>query len=313
MRTADGFPGSKFLLELAYNTPRLLYQALDTSGLPRPLDGYAHKAKMYLTRPIFQWIGFDEIEGAAYTVPGHTFSFTDKNINEESHAWYGPLSAFLLFPALIVGVYRGIRSRDYLLMAPGIALLAFLPMEIILRPGWDPYQGRYFAPLIALGAPLMAMWFKRDGGTAIYEWLVGILAVTILFVTLLYNPSKPTLGKYADEFRIWNNDRIFIQTIQRKNERDLFYKIDKFVPAGSTLGYYIPFFVLDYPLFGENFERHLMPITSKTNLTNVEWLQEQGIGYLLLPHVDGIPLPPAEYQPIKKVDAWTIYQYSPVP
>ena len=310
----DGaFPGSDFLLELAYNTPRLLYQALDTSGLPRPLDGYAHKVKLYLTRPFFQWIGFDKIEGTAYTAPGHTFSFSDKNINEESHAWYGPLSALLLFPALVVGFYRGIRSKKYLLLTPGIALLVFFPMEIILRPGWDPYQGRYFAPLVALGAPLMGMWFKREDGNALYEWLISVLAIVVLFVTLLYNPSKPTLGKYADEFHIWNNDRIFIQTIQRKNERELFYKVDKFVPAGSTLGYYIPFFILDYPLFGENLERHLTPITSKTNLTNAEWLRGQGIDYLLLPQMDGIPLPPVEYQPIKTLDAWILYKYLPAP
>ena len=309
----DTFPGSEILLKLAYNTPRLLYQALDTSGLPRPLDGYAHKVKMYLTRPFFQWVGFDEIEGTAYTAPGHTFSFSDKNINEESHAWYGPLSVLLLFPALVVGFYQGIRSKNYLLLTPGIALLVFFPMEIILRPGWDPYQGRYFAPLVALGAPLMAIWFKRESSTAIYEWLISVLAIEVLFVTLLYNPSKPTLGKYADEFHIWNNDRIFIQTIQRKNERELFYKVDKFVPVGSTLGYYIPFFIMDYPLFGENLERHLIPITSKANVADAEWLRGQGIDYLLMPQRGGIPLPPPEYQSIIKLDTWVLYKYSLAP
>jgi 4-amino-4-deoxy-L-arabinose transferase-like glycosyltransferase len=157
------FPGEEFLLELAYNAPRLLYQALDTSGLPSPLDGYAHKVKLRLARPVFQAIGFEEIEGTAYTAPGHTFNLADKNINEESHAWYGPLSALLLFPALFVEAWRGIRKRSWLSLAPVLALLLFLPMEIILRPGWDPFQGRYFAPLVALGAPLMAMWFRERG------------------------------------------------------------------------------------------------------------------------------------------------------
>lgn len=306
------FPGREFLLELAYNAPRLLYQALDTSGLPRPLDGYAHKVKMRLAEPVLRLIGFEEIEGTAYTAPGHTFRLVDKNINEESHAWYGPLSALLLFPALLVEAWRGLRKRSWLSLAPVLALLLFLPMEIILRPGWDPFQGRYFAPLIALGAPLMGMWFREKDG-AVYEWVLGGLAALFLAVTLLYNPSKPTLGKYAEEFHVWNNDRIFIQTIQRKNDREMYYMLEKNVPADAALGYYIPFFILDYPLFGENLERRLVPMVSPAHLSDLEWLRDQGIDYLLLPGGDGnLSILPG-YELAARRGIWYLYEYVPSP
>jgi hypothetical protein len=292
--------------------PRLLYQALDTSGLPRPLDGYAHKVKMRIVRPLVQLIGFDEIEGSAYTAPGHIFSFTDKNINEESHAWYGPLSVLLLFPAVIIEFRRGLRSRNFLLLAPGFAFLVFLPLEIILRPGWDPYQGRYFAPLIAFGSPLMAFWFKEKGN-AWYEWIISGFAVVIITVTMLYNPSKPTLGKFADEFHIWSNDRIFIQTIQRKNDRLVYYMVEKSVPVDATLGYYIPVYFLDYPLFGEDLDRHLTPIVSSKYISDSQWLREQGIDYLLLSNTGNVLFPPPEYQLIKKMGSWTLYIYTLAP
>ena len=308
----DTFPGSDILLELTYNIPRLFYQAVDTSGLPRPLDGYAHKVKMYLTRPFFQWIGFDEIEGTAYTAPGHTFSFTDKNINEESHAWYGPLSVLLLFPALFVGLRRELKSRNYLLLAPGIALLIYLPLEIIFRPGWDPFQGRYFAPLIALGSPLMARWFKEEG-SAWYEWIFGVLAIVIITVTMLYNPSKPTLGKFADEFHVWNNDRIFIQTIQMKTHRSVYYKVGETIPRDATLGYYIPFYFLEYPLFGDGLDRRLMPVVNPSHISDLQWLREHEIDYLLLPGGDEIPVPPPEYNSINRLASWTIYEYESIP
>lgn len=304
------FPGEEFLLELAYNAPRLFYQALDTSGLPRPLDGYAHKIKLRLARPVFHAIGFEEIEGTAYTAPGHTFNLADKNINEESHAWYGPLSVLLLFPALFVEAWRGLRKRSWLSLAPVLALLVFLPMEIILRPGWDPFQGRYFAPLAALGAPLMAMWFREREG-AVYEWLLGGLAALFLAVTLLYNPSKPTLGKYAEEFHVWNNDRIFIQTIQRKNDREMYYMVEKEVPADAVLGYYIPFFILDYPLFGENLERRLVPIVLPAHLSDLEWLRDQDIDYLLLPGGDGNPVLLPGYELAARRGLWYLYDYVP--
>lgn len=298
-------------LEVLYNAPRLLYQALDTSGLPRPLDGYSHKVKMRLARAFFQAIGFEEIEGTAYTAPGHTFSFTQKNINEESHAWYGPLSVLLIFPALLIQSWRGLRQRSWLLLIPGIALLIFLPLEIILRPGWDPFQGRYFAPLVALCAPLMATWFKEKANP-VPEWFISILAVIILTVTLLYNPSKPTLGKYADDLHVWNNERIFVQTIQRKNNRDAYYMVEEFVPVDSTLGYYIPFFILDYPLFGEHLSRRLVPLSAPSQISDLQWLRAQGIEYILLPQ-DGYPTPPAEYQAISHIKDWKLYFYIPTP
>ena len=299
--------------EILYNAPRLLYQALDTSGLPRPLDGYSHKVKLRLARAFFQAIGFEEIEGTAYTAPGHTFSFTQKNINEESHAWYGPLSVLLIFPALLTQSWRGLRQRFWLLLIPGVALLIFLPLEIIFRPGWDPFQGRYFAPLFALCAPLMATWFKEEGTSSIIaEWSISAFAVVILVGTLLYNPSKPTLGKFADEFHVWSNNRIFVQTIQRKDNRDVYYMVEEFVPPDSTLGFYVPGFILDYPFFGEHLSRRLVPLSSPAQISDLQWLRSQGIEYLLLPQ-DGYPTPPLEYQSFSHVKGWKLYFYIPTP
>ena len=297
--------------EVIYNAPRLFYQALDTSGLPRPLDGYSHKAKLRLARLFFQAIGFEEIEGTAYTAPGHKFSFDQKNVGEESHAWYGPLSILLIFPALLTQSWRGLRQRFWLLLIPGVALLIFLPLEIIFRPGWDPFQGRYFAPLFALCAPLMAIWFK-DEGSSVSEWFIGVFAIVILAVTLLYNPSKPTLGKTADNLHVWNNDRISVQTIQRRNDREVYYMVDEFVPANSTLGFFAPGFILDYPLFGEHLSRRLVPLTSPAQISDLQWLRSQGIEYLLFPQ-DGYPIPPLEYQSFSHVRGWKLYFYIPTP
>ena len=158
----------------------------------------------------------------------------------------------------------------------------------------------------------MAVWF-REKGSSIYEGLIVILAVVIISVTMLYNPSKPTLGKYADDFHVWNNDRIFIQTIQRKDSRDVYYMVEKYVPADATLGYYIPFFILDYPLFGERLSRRLVPFSTPAQITDIQGLRSQGIEYLLLPRADGYPAPPAAYQLMGHVKGWDLYAYIPAP
>ncbi len=306
-------PGNSRVMELIYNAPRLFYQSLDTSGLPRPLDGYAHKVKMRVFRFVFQAIGFDEIEGTAYTAPGHVFSFTDKNINEESHAWYGPLSFLLVIPALFMAARRGLRDKQYVLLIPLLGLLIFLPLEILLRPGWDPFQGRYFAPIAALCAPLIAIWFKDENST-LGEWVVAVLALVIVVTTFLYNPSKPTLGKYAEEFHIWTNtDRIFLQTIQRKNDRWVYRMVEKSVPKNATLGYHIPFFFMEYPLFGEHLQRRLVPMGNPALVTDLGWQQQHGVDYLLLPDWPDVPPPPKAYAPIDHVSGWTLYALQTTP
>jgi hypothetical protein len=130
---------------------------------------------------------------------------------------------------------------------------------------------------------------------------------------MLYNPSKPTLGKFADEFQIWNNDRVFIQTIQRKNNRLLYYRIEKNVPTDATLGYYIPFYILDYPLFGEDLKRQLVPMTNSAHISDFQWLRKQDIDYLLIPKQDDLPLPPPEYKSVSQLESWTLYEYSSMP
>jgi hypothetical protein len=157
----------------------------------------------------------------------------------------------------------------------------------------------------------MAFWFQKKSNS-VFEWLISSLAVIIIAVTLLYNPSKPTLGKYADEFHVWNNSRLFIQTIQRKNNRDLYDMVEKFVPADATLGYYIPGFILDYPLFGEHLTRHLVPLASPSQISNIPWLRSQGVEYFLLPQ-DGYPAPPAQYQIVSHVSGWKLYVYVQTP
>jgi hypothetical protein len=157
----------------------------------------------------------------------------------------------------------------------------------------------------------MATWFKAEG-SSIAEWFIGILAIVILAVTLLYNPSKPTLGKTADNLHVWDNDRIAVQTIQRRNDREVYYMVDEFVPADSTLGYYVPGFILDYPFFGENLSRCLVPLTSPAQISDLQWLRSQGIEYLLLPQ-DGYPTPPLEYQSFSHVRGWKLYFYIPTP
>ncbi|RMD66205.1 phospholipid carrier-dependent glycosyltransferase, partial [Candidatus Parcubacteria bacterium] len=174
------------LPKIGYNALRLFYQSLDTSGLPRPVDGYAHKAKMRLFQWLFRITGW-QVEGDRYTFPAHPFSLASKNQAEESHAWYGPLSALLLYPAMLYALWTGLRGRRLQAAFP-MAFALFAIVEILARPGWDPYQGRYFASVFALNAPLVAVFFEDSSRhkalQRVFRSFVVTLSALILFVAL---------------------------------------------------------------------------------------------------------------------------------
>ena len=295
---------------LEYNIPRFLYQSLDTCGLPRPYKGYAHKLKAKSARFLLDAIHFD-IEGEAFTQSGHVFLLSEPNPNEESSAWYGPLSALLLFPAMLYEGIRSLRRKNYLKTALALNAFFFLVVDVLARPGWDPYQGRYFAPAIAASAPLMGVWFEKR--RPLFEGAVAALALLAAFVTMLYNPAKPLLGKYADELDIYHRDRLFLATIQNKDAYPMHEMVETFVPADATLGLVSPSYCFEYLLFGERFTRRVVPVYPEANLHNPAWLRGQEIEYLLVQGDSILESPPEGFVLLHQVPGWTLYQRTSPP
>jgi 4-amino-4-deoxy-L-arabinose transferase-like glycosyltransferase len=290
--------------KIAYNLPRLMYQSLDTGGLPNPIDGYAHKAKAWLVRTTLKTAEFN-IEDDTYVTAGHSFNLEAKTINEESNAWYGPISVLLLYPALVYALLQGLQRENFIAIGLLGSFFLFWPLEISVRPGWDPYQGRYFSPIFVTLAPLIAIWFKQKRHN-IFSWGIVVCALVIAGYSLFYNPAKPILGKWADDIGVWNKDRIFLMTVQHKIDRELHYMVIHSVPKDATLGFVKFGDFTEYPLFGENFTRRVIPVYPLENLTNETWLNEHEIEYLLVMN-GSESTPPLAYVKIDQVDRWILY------
>jgi 4-amino-4-deoxy-L-arabinose transferase-like glycosyltransferase len=293
---------------IIYNIPRYVYQMLDTSGLPRPLDGYAHKIKSHIIQFIVDKTGF-QIEGTNYTFPGHTFLLKTMNINQEDNAWYGPLSVLLLFPAMAYYFIKGIRTREPFFVGMILTALIFLIAFVIVFPYWDPYAGRYFAPIVALCAPAMAGFFPADQKRrVILRTVILALALTVTGVTMLTNPAKQVAGKMTNRVNIWSGDRVAIETIQNFDDRKMLYMVDDLVPIDATLGLYTPGYFLDYPMFGAYFTRRLVPIYPFEKIQDTGWLNAQGIQYILVQeNQTPAPVLPPGIIRIKSIDGWSLY------
>jgi 4-amino-4-deoxy-L-arabinose transferase-like glycosyltransferase len=300
------------LNSLIYNIPRIMYQALDTCGLPRPIDGYTHKIKFHLVQFLVDKIGF-QIEGTNYTLPGHIFLLKEMNINQEDYAWYGPLSVLLLFPATLYFFIKGIRSGKPIFVGLALNALIFPVIVYFLIPYWDPLtSGRFLTPIVALCAPLMAGFIPYKGKNRIILRAVILgLALTVISVTMLTNPSKQVAGKRTNQVDIWSGDRIAVETIQSFDNRDMLYMVDDLVPVDATLGLYTPDYLLDYPLFGAYFSRHLVPIYPYARIQDINWLNEHGIQYILVLELQTkTPTLPPGTTLMKAIKGWSLYHWS---
>jgi 4-amino-4-deoxy-L-arabinose transferase-like glycosyltransferase len=301
----------KGLEHLIYNVPRLLYQSLDTAGLPNPIDGYSHKVKARIARGFFDAIGFP-IESEKYTTAYNGFSLEEKNENQEDYAWYGPLSVLLVFPAMLYQFIKGLGKREWIRVGIVLSAVIFLFCDAWLRPAWDHYQGRYFAPVVAINAALVAGWFAGQGHRYFLRWATVFLALTIAAVTVLYNPAKPILGKATNRVDIWTADRLTLMTLQGRRYKDMINMTDQSVPPDAVLGLYNPGYMLDYPLFGARFTRRLVPIYPFDEIDDPDWLNTNGITYVLVQRGYGqdLNLPDGTTR-IAQIQGWRLYRFDP--
>ncbi len=70
---------------------------------------------------------------------------------------------------------------------------SFMVLLTLLRPGWDPYQGRYFLPIVLLNTCYASKWINNSIPWRISSTALGIAGLLILTNGILYNPAKPII------------------------------------------------------------------------------------------------------------------------
>jgi hypothetical protein len=270
--------GNSVAMRMLYNLPRLGYDAIDFSGLPSEAENGMLQAKANLARALLGSLRLD-LEAPVALMPNHEFSYELGSNFSEDQAWYGPLSIILLFPALAWALYAAVRGRDLLRM--GLILWAFsaLLMDVLLRPGYDEFQGRYLIGAAAMTAPFMGVWVKETRASRIMLWAVSLLAAVMAYHTMLYNPAKPVISDRVD---ILTTTRVQEYTLTAGEYNDFLQLVRRNVPQDATIAFYSPSYIWDYVLFGPYLTRTVIPILDQSLLVNDSWLEEQGIDYLLV-------------------------------
>jgi 4-amino-4-deoxy-L-arabinose transferase-like glycosyltransferase len=299
------------LQNLTYNSFRLAYQSIDPSGLPDPLWGYGFKLKALLVGSFTRAVGFP-VEGNVAAAAGHSFALRERYVMQEDAAWYGPLFTFLVLPALIYQFISGLRRKEPARIGVFILCLSFLLMNAALRPGWDPFQGRYFIPVVTLAAPMAAFFYRRGGWLSmVARWAVVAVALVVMVNTFLYNSGKPITGSRT----IWEMNWLDRATIQSFYMRDPARLVDQYVPADATLGLFTFGTYLEYPFFRADYDRRLVQIYPPSQMQDVDWLRGQGIEFVAVQRPPArlqlvVPGLPGDLVRVAEEGDWSLYTWS---
>lgn len=226
---------------------------------------------------------------------------------QEDAAWYGPLFAFLVLPALCYQFIKGLKKKDALRIGIFILAASFLVFDAVFRPGWDPFQGRYFIPVVTIATPLIAFIARPGLGWSAVRWGITALALVITVETFLLNSGKPLSGEY----NIWQTSRLEQETVQSYYMRKPVQLVDADVPVDATMGLLAQGAFLEYPFFREDFSRRLVQIYPPERVRDVAWLKAQGIEYVLVQVPKGTPPvnAPAALAPIANTGDWTLFSW----
>lgn len=277
------------------NAVRYLFEAIDTTGLPKCVEAPVHEWLGRVGPQVFAVLGVDPNGPANAMTPSCEFRFytppsqaSDKhwgpkpNRRYEEMAWMGPLGPILLMPLLVVNAvwFRarpGIRVQSILAW---MGLLYFVAVSATLP--WNPWSGRFMAIVAVLCVPLTAALF-RPGYPL--QAMTGALGVVVLWNTLLFSGSNPLLGSRA----VWRSDYASRRSVHHPNLSARIRAIEELVPQDASVGNVQN--RLEYVLFGRQLKRSVMKISLRPTGQRGVLLPSRKPDYIIVGHTAVLPQP----------------------
>jgi hypothetical protein len=278
---------------------KFLYQIVDPSGLPSPLWRWGVRAKAISAGYAFDLLNID-IEDPNLTVNNHPFRLTDYTLLQEDESFFGITGFFTLIPLSIFAFYLGIKRKNVILLTPIIMFTTFLLTLTALRPGWTPYQGRYFIPIALVAtSPFPIITQNKPIRYSLVPLLV-VANILILMNTMLYNPAKPLLDYHVPLFyrssydpqynEILHYEKLsslsYIEkiTYQTKSHAPLCNFFESTLPSTAIVAYIATTndYRFEVCLFGEHFEREVIPVYPYYDVINNQSSIPVSADYLFL-------------------------------
>ncbi|CCH52796.1 hypothetical protein BN8_01824 [Fibrisoma limi BUZ 3] len=198
------------------------------------------------------------------------FAFDRRFVFYNANPYWGVFGFGLIFPLVILVLTGIIRSTPHVYL--GLALALHFAALSYSAP-YDPFKGRYFIetglfgvtflallflkPAIAVDKPGRPAWKAYVGLIAGLGCLSALLCVFLNIRALPFEWTGPTGITYPSAF---NSDRIRQMTLGRPDIYQPYKRFDELVPAKATVALGTINDDYEYPLYGPELSRRLIPI-----------------------------------------------------
>lgn len=329
---------------------RFIYQFISFDALPVQMAEKGSEYKNYLFGFLDLKLNLQMESLRAVKEEEEPFLFSTRPTYNENQSWFGFASVLLLTPALFFGIIKGVREKNFVSLSLVIYTIGFFFIEIILRPGWDPYQGRYFILSTAAAMPLCIYLFTEKIPSKIYITVTCLIALLTMITAVLSNEQKPILGRMVVENRFKELEytisqgnfidkgikKISLKTLSYLSYNLPFYKpfykynevelrtfssrhvheeivwvVEDLVPPNARMGVILGGGSFDYVFFGPTLQRQLVNINPPNMLNNTDWLDNQKLSFVLIYEVDRVTSIPPNLVPVFSNEKWQLFKVTP--
>jgi hypothetical protein len=259
----EEYTGNEKLKNIALNISRYSSDFLNFDGLRSTESGKKiNDAFRYIPNKLF---GSLPVEGDKFTVVSY-FSFDHPLRFYVERPYWGIIGFGMVLPVTLLLFYHFIRNyrlinatQKSMLILVVAALLHFLSLSY--SAPYDPIKARYFLNMAVWCMPLLASFYTLSEKNKIWQYwqLLCCLLVSISAIcSILFTRIHPMFGQK----NILTMSRMEQLTIARPDIYEAYKKFDEMVPKNAivALGTQQEHEDFEYPLWGKEFKRKLIPI-----------------------------------------------------
>jgi hypothetical protein len=343
---ADSLGSYTYGQKLRYNTPRFIYQYISFDALPLLLANPANDFKNQVFTNLNNTFNLEMEAPIGQKTPDYGFSLNATPRYNEDESWFGFAGTLLFIPAIIAGLINGLKKKDLIAISLVLFSISFYFCELLLRPGWDRYQGRYFIMAVAAIMPLCVYLFDHKIPSRLFQIFIAILSIITFFMAVFSNESKPILGMrtFTEKYTQMENTYIpkgpiegyyrkyalkyyslmtynlpFSKTIEdysdtqlrvlssRSLHEQILETYNQMLPENATVGIMLVNGDFDYIFFGPKFSHRLINIEPVSLLNDPNWIHQSGIEYVLIADYQRIQTIPPYLKLMATVNTWQLF------
>ncbi len=192
------------------------------------------------------------------------FTFERRYMFTNGTPYWGILGFALVFPILFLVLFGAIRSPVHWFLAVAV-LLHFAALSY--SAPYDPWKGRYFQETGIFAVLFLALLFDKKYNLVskdnillkTHVGLVVIIACLSAILAVFYNLRALPISVNGQK-SIFEQSRMEVQTFARPDITAAYAKFDSIVPDTATVALGTINDDFEYPLFGKNLTRKLIPI-----------------------------------------------------